>query len=728
MEILQFIKKKQFWAVIALFLVANSFLLVYDIWQERDIGILSGRQITKQEYQTIVENREKAHQQAVAFQVFANENSFAGKNRIKEQKDYKNSSKIQVEEGNNRVITAVISNHKTSWLLLFFVCYLVFQFHREREGAMWYVMHSLPKGRGILGAKRCGILVILTTIFGLFLYMNSFVLSSFFLGGNVGWNRGIQSIEAFITIPQAFSIWQFSFLFVFVHILGCCCVGFFLFFVFSCCKEKLVAFICIAIIGIVEYLLTLLPIQSNLVLVKIWNLFSFVNMTDYLSVYRNIPIPFGILMEMLPLSVITCVITGSLLFIGTFYVNQKIMPSRKESIVHRFFVKKLDYLRRVLLVLPNIGLELYKQIIGQRKWSILFLLCIICFYKETPSLYFASPQEAFLDEFYTNFSGTIKNEKADAYMENLDREIAEAKKEQRIIKSELKNGGITTTEYEERMRAISIIDSKIEGYEYICKERTRLKNLQNSTGIDMEYVNPRIYDQICHQDFWNKENKTALFIMFTLLLLLFDIGSYEKKVGMNPILCSTSRGCSMLFQKKAMVVIFYGIFTGVLVYGSNLWNIIRSYGRFTGLNAPIQSLACLNKVTLHCPIWLYLAGFYLLRLFVIVLFSLLVYGISCLLSPLSTFVFVFCIGIIPSLLYYLGIEQAGVISFSKILAFLHYPGQKMKTYVIYMGVLMLGTIGSLLIGKKACFMQNLSIFINWGSLIKNGRKQNGIRM
>lgn len=149
---------------------------------------------------------------------------------------------------------------------------------------------------------------------------------------------------------------------------------------------------------------------------------------------------------------------------------------------------------------------------------------------------------------------------------------------------------------------------------------------------------------------------------------------------------------------------------------------------FTGLNAPIQSLACLDKVALHCPIWLYLVGFYLLRLFVIVLFSLLVYGISCLLSPLSTFALIFCIGIIPSLLYYLGIEQTGVIAFSKILAFLHYPGQKMKIYVFYMGVLMLGTIGSLLIGKKICFMQNLSIFMNRNNKIKNGRKQNGIRM
>lgn len=728
MEILQFIKKKQFWAVIALLLVANSFLFVYDIWQERDIGILSDRQITKQEYQTIVENREKIHQQAAAFQVFADENSFAGKNRIKEQKDYKNSSKIQVEEGNNRVITAVVSNHKTSWFLLFFVCYLVFQFHREREGAMWYVMHSLPKGRGRLGAKRCGILVILTTFFGLFLYISSFLLSSFLLGGNVGWNRGIQSIEAFVSIPQAFSIWQFSFLFIFIHILGCCCVGFCLFFIFSCCKEKLVAFIWIAVIGIVEYLLTLLPIQSNLVLVKICNLFSFVNMTEYLSAYRNIPIPTGRLMEMFPLSVITCVITGSLFFIGTFYANHKIMPNRKESTIHRFFVKKLDYLRRMLLVLPNIGLELYKQVIGQRKWIILFLLCVICFYKETSGLYFASPKEAFLNEFYTNFSGTVENKKVDAYLEDLDREIVEAKKEQQIIKRELKNGSITATEYEERMHAISTIDSKIEGYEYIYKERTRLKNLQNSTGIEMEYVNPRTYDPICHPDFWKKENKTALFIMFILLLLLFDIGSYEKKVGMNPILCSTSRGCGMLFQKKVMVVIFYGIFTGVLVYGSNIWNIIRSYGRFTGLNAPIQSLAYLDKVTLHCPIWLYLVGVYLLRLFVIILFSLLVYGISCLLSPLSTFVLVFCIGIIPSLLYYLGIEQAGVISFSKILAFLHYPGEKMKTYVFYMGVLVLGTIGSLLIGKKTCFMQNLSIFMNWVSQIKNGRKRNGIRM
>lgn len=706
MEILQFIRKKQFWAIVVVLLVLNNFFMWYGIQKKHDMECLSDRQITKQEFQALIDNREKAFQQATEFQIFSDEKSFAEKNRIKEQRDYKNSFRIQVERGNNRVITSVFSNYKIGWFLLLFVCYLILQFHKERENAMWYVMHSMPKGRGRLAAKRCGALAVLTIAFGLILYCNSFVWSSIILGGGVRWNRGIQSIEAFVTIPQPYTILQFCALFVFVHILGCCCIGFFLFFIFSFCREKLLAFLWIAMIGIVEYILTLLPIQSNLVLAKIWNLFSTVNMNEYLATYRNIPLPFDGIMETLPLCMIACVFTGFVGFFGSIYVNHRIMPGKKESVIHKMLAGVLDYLRKLLSVLPNIGLELYKQLIGQRKWCVLVLLCMICFYSEKPGLYFGSPKEVFLERFYTKFSGIVENEEADAYLNNIKEEIMETEKLTEKVKEDFRNGMISSSEYEKQMHTISASNSKIEGYRYICKERTRLKKLQSTTGKTMEYVNPRPYEPLCHPDYWGVENKTAVFAMFVLLLLLFDSGSYEKRIGMSPIICSTAKGCNMILRKKISIAIIYGVITWVLIYGSDLWNVLENYGGFSGIFAPVQSLEFLDGIAFHCPIWLYLVCLYLLRLLVLVLFSLFIFSISCLFSQLSTFSLVFCIGIFPSLLYYLGIEQMGIISFSKILAFLHYPGRKMENYCVYIGILILSDFVGLLLGKKFCFKKS----------------------
>lgn len=706
MESLQFIRKKQFWAVVVLLLISNLIFLGYRIQKEKDREVLSDRQITTQEFGEIVKNREEAYEQKAAFQIFSSDSSFAGKNIIKEQKDYKNSFKIQIKEGNNRVITAVISQHETAWLIFFFVFYLIIQFHREREGEMWYVMHSLPNGRGRLSVKRCGVIIFLSIVFNLSIYLTSFAFSSILLGGKVVWGRGIQSIEAFVTLPQAISILQFCLLFVVVHIFGCCCVGLFIFFIFSCCKEKLSAFLWCATIGMGEYLFTLLPLQSNLVIARIWNFFSFVDMTNYFITYRNIPIPFGGIMEMLPLCLITCGITGVLSFLGAIYVNHKIMPGRTESLVQKIFRKGLDYIRKVLSVLPNIGMELFKQIVSQKKWCVLVLLCVICFYTEKPILYFPSPTEVFLDEFYMKFSGTVENEEVDTYLENVRKEIQEAQKNFKIAKEHLKKGIISLSEYENYAHAISGIEGKIEGYKWICKERMRLKNIQNSTGIAMKYVNPKGYEPLCHSDYWNEENKIALFAMFVLLLLLFDVGSYEKKIGMTPIICSTSKGRNMLFRNKMYVAVFYAIFSWILIYGFHLWNVSKTYGGFFEPFAPVQSLASLDGVAFHCSICQYFVLVYLWRLLILILVSFFILGISCLLSKLSTFCVVFGVAILPSILYCLGIEQMGLFSFSKILALLHYPGQKMGTYCFYVGVLLIGTFFSLLIGKRVCFTRS----------------------
>lgn len=678
-----FFQKKVIGVALLLFLI-NLGVLTYGCEKEMDLYDYDSSTVTQQEYGKRISKRKEAVEKNKDFQIFDTEDSFAGKDSEKEAADFKKVENITVEDGNNRVVTAVVSNEAASWILLLFMFFLVLQFFTERESAVWTVIHTMPKGRGALALRRCGVLLIGAAGFGAFLYGSSFILTSILFGGNAGWQRSIQSIAAFVDIPYALPVWEYCLCFAVMHILAAFVLGLVLFFVFSCCKEKILAMLLLAFMGVVEWLFALIPIQSNLVMVKYWNLFFFADVTECLVSYRNIPFPVLGIIERSSYMVLALVITGGIFFLLSIWVNHKIMPTGAQSIFGKTLHRLTQKLRQFLSHLPGFGLEVYKQWMGQKKIWILVALLVLCVYTGKESRYFSNPTETFVNEFYEQFSGSVSNPQADAYLNKIQKENEKLMKRVDDATEDFQDGKMSATEYEKISNVLNAYEGQLQGYDILQKERKRLLRLEKETGQHMEYVNQTGYEHLLKKCWWDKENQTALLAMVALVLLLFDSFSYEQKVGMEQVFCATKRGRRILTKDKLCMSVGYAFLVWLLVYGEEVLRTWNSFG-LPQPGVPVQSIACVDGVPLHCSIGVYLGIVYLLRLFLLIMFAWIILGVSSLVrQEISLFVSM-CVFVLPSAAYCIGLEAIGVLALSKPVAFLHYQEKGMGIYGMYVG-------------------------------------------
>lgn len=676
--------QKKVIGVAVLFLLVHLSILCYRCENEADLWDYDASTVTQQEYRQRALQRKETEEKNKDFQIFATEDSFARKSSEKEAADFKKVENITVEDGNNRVVTAVVSNEAASWMLLLFVFFLVLQFFTERESAVWTVMHTMPKGRGMLALKRCGVLLIGTAGFGSLLYGSSFFLTSILLGGNAGWKRSVQSIAAFVDIPYAFRVWEYCLWFAAMHILAAFVLGLVLFFAFSCCKEKILAMLVIAFFAVVEWFFTLLPVQSNLVMVKYCNLFFFADVTECLVGYGNIPFPVTGIIGRSSYLFFALFVTGDVFFLLSIWVNHKMMPTGAEGIWGRLLHGLTQKFRKFLSYLPDFGLEAYKQWMGQKKIWILAVLLVLCVYTGKESRYFSTPKETFVNEFYAQFSGSVSNPKADAYLKRIQKENEELESKVETAKVAFQNGEISATEYEKAANLLSAYEGQLQGYTFLQSERSRLLKLQKETGKNMEYVNQSGYEHLLKKDWWNKENQTVLLAMLALVFLLFDSFSYEQNVGMEQVFRATKRGRRVLTRDKLSMSAVYAFLVWGLVYGEELF---RTFSNF-GLPQPgvlVQSIACVDGVAVHCSIGVYLGMVYLLRLFLLVLFAWIILGVSSFVRQELSLFLSLCVFVLPSAAYCIGFESLGILALSKPIAFLHYQEKGMGVYGIYVG-------------------------------------------
>lgn len=676
-------QKKGILIVIVALLFLHIFLLVRHINMPNMMYAIDSTQMTQKEYNASVQKREELAKQQAKFSIFAEDSSFAKISSEKERKDYADCKEICIEEGNNEVMTTLMSDTSLPYILCAFAFYLVLYFYRERDYGVWPIVYSTPRGRGKLAAKRCFILAFGIFLFGILLYFSSILTIVCILGGNVGWDRSIQSVAGFINIPQPISFWQLLIEAFGLHMIGAFCIGLVVFFIFSIWREKLFAYLTIIGVIFLEWIFMKLPLQSDLVLARYFNLYHFMDLRDVLLSYRNVAVPIIGIAGNLSFSLFTCLCTILVSIILVCFVNERQMPSYQENRIKKWCCRITAKLRILLSYLPLWGMECYKQLWGQRKWCVFVILFIICCRQQTSSMYVQSPEQEFVNQFYEQYEGSIDDPETIKALNEIRLENRSIMDEYQVALSDLKKGKIAQNEFEKVSNCYGVKETQIKGYKILQSETKRLQKVGKRQNKTMHYVKQQDYETVFSRSYWNSHNKTAVLALLALVLFLFDSFSYENKVGMQTNLNSTPLGQLGILRMKVKLAVFYGSAVWGIVYISQ-WYYHFGENGLVGLQAPVQSLKCLQYVTWNCTILQFMVFLAVYQMMFCILVALLVLGISMLLKPVLSILFTVCMFVLPSVLYIMGVEVMGRFAICKCLVVYWYICDRWIKLAVYL--------------------------------------------
>lgn len=168
----------------------------------------------------------------------------------------------------------------------------------ERKAGLWSVVHAAPNGRLrlairrtliLLGASVCGVVV---------LYGTNLVIGLSLYGGVNDLSRAVQSVETLGRLTMLTTVGGFLVRFFLLRIAAAFLIALILWLMLTAINNVKYTIIVAAGVLAIEYsLYTFLPVQSAFNILKYFNLFTYISLSDLYTNYLNIDIftyPLGI--------------------------------------------------------------------------------------------------------------------------------------------------------------------------------------------------------------------------------------------------------------------------------------------------------------------------------------------------------------------------------------------------------------------------------------------------
>ena len=654
--------------------------------------------VSQEEYQSTWNEIENEIQIKQTFSIFSEDSLFAKRNLEKQENDFAKGQHIEVKSGNNKMFLGIIADTTLPLCMAVFMCYMVLQFQRERECGVWTVVHTLKYGRGNLAAKRCAFLLLGIAGFGMALYGQTILIAWKYFGGNVLWSRAIQSVSLFQKLPYPISLGELLAGCVLAQILGMYTIGVCLFLIFSAWRHRLFAYLTTGILIGAEWLLTLLPEQSPFVLAKYWNLYQFANMGQIMLSYRNLPLPMGKITGVIPFCIGSCLFTCIAGVVLSVYVNETLKPAFGTGRIMRKVLACTNAIRRVQMVLPQCGMELYKQLVGQKKWCVWAVFLVLCLPQPENQRIVYTEKQNLVNQFYTQFEGKeLQDVSVQEYFKNQRRQNKKAEKIYADAVKSFQRNEISMDEYEEAGFQYKKNEVKQKAYRELQKENDRLLQVEKKTGQKMVYVNPMSFSRIFSNHQWKNQIKKAMLSMAVLLLLLYDVCSYEKRKGMFFGIRSTPEGLGILLRQKTWIAVGEAVLVWCVVNFSE-WRTLLAPSVRAVWNAPAGSVKYLDDVSVSCSIGQICVATYGIRLVFCILFALMVLYLSGIFEGTTVMIVVLACLLLPTVGYYVGVPFMGKIAIGKCFVGYRYGNEKWYKLLLYMLALFLMCVGAVLRG------------------------------
>lgn len=488
--------------------------------------------------------------------LFSDPDNFAYKNTVKTAGDFQAMQGVPVTHGHDLAVTDVFEDRWADYSVLLLTLVVCALFLAERKAGLWPMVYAAPGGRVRLAVRRVAILLAAAVVGVLVVLLPRILLSGWLYHGLGEWDRALQSIPMFRNVPVPLTVGQFWLLYLAVKAAGTFLIGLALWAVMSAVANLGLALCAAGLLAGVEFACTAIPSSSAFAVLRYCNLFSYVDYVQVFVRYLNLPFAGGLIsgsdlvLVILPPLCLVC--AGLCLAIA----------GRKHPVapVNRL-LRVADRLRRRVDPLAARGrlltLEAGKLLIQRKGLALIALLALVLTQAWPPGRKY-DPLDMY-DQFYEEkYVGPITGDTIAA----LEGELAIAQESERI--SALN-------------RLIQRVSAAPEGAWLV------------PTGP---------YDAVWSQDTGSYHRSTALTALLFLALLLAPIASQENQAGVRPQLFASPAGRAWLWRRKASLAAILAAVVWAMVYGTELILIVRYYGSFRHLSAPISSLSLsLNMMT-----------------------------------------------------------------------------------------------------------------------------------
>lgn len=608
---------------------------------------------------TISANKEKM----LSFSIFNDPDSFSGRNIVKTADEFEALEGVSLTLGADGAISSFMDFSITDYLLLAVLMLICISFLDERKKGLWSVIHAAPNGRQRLALQRTGILLCISVIGVMLLYGSNLLLGFSIYGGLDDLGRAAQSVEFLGKMPVVCSVGQFLLMYLFFKVGATFLVSLLLWLIFSAINNVKYTIMAAAGVLVIEYsLYSFLPVQSGFNLLKYFNIFTYISLSDLYTNYLNIDL-FGYPLGIRAVSQYACLPLILLLAAVCIIIHCYKRPAAGKDLFGRivYGINRIAdwFLRRFHLL----GMELHKTLSIQKGILIVLLfLYLVSGLSFTVKIPVTDQTDAAARQYTAELAGIITDDtflRIEEIQTELDNTIAAH--EQALLQYE--RGEMEYPQYDVFAREADAARIKSNGLSVVRQRIEELRSLGEEKDFTPWLIEESPYKGTYGDEASANQQSAALVAMLTVVMLLAGSFAYETQSGMNYPLASTMRGREALLRRKIGMAVILTTVIWAVTYGLEFHAFlgICDTGTFV---ASVQTLSLLEKLPTRCSIGVFFVGLYLLRWVALFACAMLTMLISSFMKRLETAYISACgVILLPSLLYlYLGLEPMKYLS------------------------------------------------------------------
>ncbi len=611
-----------------------------------------------------LEGIEKNKEDLLTFSIFNDPDSFSGRNIVKTAGEFRRLRGVELRLGADGAAEAVLSFPLSDYFLLLALLLTALSFLEERRAGLWSVVHASPGGRLGLGLKRAVILLAASALASAAIYGTDMALALYIYGG-VDLTRAAQSVELLGRLPVLCTVGGFFGRFFLLRIFSAYFVALTLWLLLTAVNNVKYTVIVSAAALAAEYsLYALLPVQSAFNVLKYFNIFTYISLSDLYTSYLNIDL-FGF-----PLG-IRAISQGALppltlaAAAGCLAVQSLKRPEAGRDLLGRAAYGINSLTDRALRRLGPFGMELYKA-----AWLQKGAVVAAALVWAAAGLDFAAPAPVYTPaasaarEYTRELSGPL-TDGTFARMDALEAELNGVLAARDAARAEYEAGTIGYPELDAYERRASAAQVSLEGLATVRDRAVELRALGEREGFAPWLIDETPLESVYGPRARANGDRAACLSVLALALMLSGVMAYERQSGMTPLLRSTPRGRRALARRKLLLAGAAAALVWAAVYGRELGTLVSVYAPDFWA-APVRGVSGLAEFPLPCSVGAALALLYAARLL-----ALCCAGTAALaLSALWPRQELSCVGapaalLLPSVLYtYVGVGLAKPLAFT----------------------------------------------------------------
>lgn len=572
--------------------------------------------------------------------LYSGNDNYGRLNALKYAKDMKKVADVNVQIYNTTAVEKLMEFKELPVLLLLLMLFCVITFVEERDNGIIMIVRIGERGRGISALKRCMILFFFSLVC-------SFVFNSVIYGmytnvyGNVYMNVPIQSSQMFMMMPLHITVFQFFIMYCLICGIAIFTIGMFAYLFVLMFRNYKASMIVIIMLILLEYVLyNNIDSNSTLCILRYVNIANILFPGYSYLIYENWGFN-GFITDISTSTFIMTIVLAVISFCGIIYASSKMYPDRKKNLLDKLIEKVSLFWQSVFSKSNLFTMELYKTCINQKGFIIIALAIYLFTTCEISRGVNYSDSSRYVLNFYEQFSGNPADEECYRYIDDFKERLNAAKE----------NANNT---YTQKMQIKDMENALSKMQAAVLHVKT-----MREKGTEAVIVKPYVYQDILgNRNYVNQEN-INLVCVFVIILLIAGEFSYERTCGMY-VLGRTSKERNKIWRNKTIKMFLITVCIWLLSLLMN-WNNILSLYELNNLHVSLQSLIEFSDFPFEISILLYLSLCQIVRLFLLVMISMIVYGISFYVSYKISIALSMLL-ILPHVLYVLGVPFIGYLS------------------------------------------------------------------